>query len=183
MELWLSLWIPMILAAIVVWFWSFLSWAALDLHSRDTGKLPDEDAVMSALRQHNVPPGAYLFPKVTHKNSKEPEIKAKLERGPMGRLTVMGPFNVPGNLLATLGVYMLTSMLIGYVAAEALPRGAGGLKVFQIIGTVGVLTYGFASLPDMIWFQGRTHAKVMCVIDGLVQGLATGLVFALLWPK
>jgi ABC-type thiamin/hydroxymethylpyrimidine transport system permease subunit len=47
---------------------------------------------------------------------------------------------------------------------------------------MGILAYTFAFLPNMIWFQGSKTAMVMAVVDGLIQGLGTGTVFAAFWP-
>jgi hypothetical protein len=56
------------------------------------------------------------------------------------------------------------------------------LKAFQVTGTMGILAYCFAFLPNMIWFQAERRARITAIGDGLVQGLATGAVFALFWP-
>jgi hypothetical protein len=54
--------------------------------------------------------------------------------------------------------------------------------VFQVLGAAGILAYTFSFLPQMIWFQATPSAKVAGIIDGLVSGVATGLIFAALWP-
>jgi hypothetical protein len=183
MDLLMSLWLPVVLSAAAVWMWSFLSWAAMDLHGRDWLRAPDEDALMSAIRQLSIKPGAYMFPKATHAQAKDPAVQEKFRVGPMGTLVVFGPVSMPANMLATLAINLLASVLIAYAGSAALPPGASFGQVLQVLGTVGVLTYAFAPLPEKIWFQGRTHSKIMCVVDGLVQGLATGAIFAALWPK
>jgi hypothetical protein len=38
-------------------------------------------------------------------------------------------------------------------------------------------------LCQAIWFNATRSAKFAMVIDGLVAGLATGAIFAALWPK
>jgi len=35
----------------------------------------------------------------------------------------------------------------------------------------------------MVWFQAEKRSMVTAVFDGIVQGLATGAVFAAMWPK
>ena len=182
MDLLRQLWLPIVVSAAAVWFWSFLSWAALSLHKRDRVAPPDEDGLMEAVRRLGLGPGSYMFPWIEHKDQRDPAKVAKWKAGPIGTLTVFGPMSMPANMLASFGWNLLSSFLIGYVAAEAPPRGADFGKVMQVVGTVGVLAYTTAGFTTLIWFQGRPNAKVMHVVDGVVQGLATGAVFAAMWP-
>lgn len=183
MDMLLAIWLPIVLAAAAAWFWSFLSWAILGIHKPETRKLPDEDAFLNAVRSLNLPPANYFFPYLEH-NTKDPAALEKWHRGPCGKLSIWSPnVNMAGNMLATLGVCLLTAFLIGYVASVTLPRGTDFMRVFQVCGTMGVLGYSFSQLPNLIWFQGGKRAMVTCVFDGIVQGLATGLIFAALWPK
>ncbi|HYD01581.1 MAG TPA: hypothetical protein VEB22_10175, partial [Phycisphaerales bacterium] len=52
----------------------------------------------------------------------------------------------------------------------------------QILGSIGILTYCFSFLPNMIWFQAGKRAMVNGIVDGLVYGLVTGAVFSWMWP-
>jgi hypothetical protein len=61
----------------------------------------------------------------------------------------------------------------------AIPPGEGFGKVFRFVGTAGVLTYGTANILNGIWFGRKMVADI---VDGVVYGLITGAIFALLWP-
>jgi len=89
----------------------------------------------------------------------------------------MGP-----RMLASFALNLLVSFLVAYVAAEALPKGAAFSKVFQVIGTVGVLAYAFAHVPHGIWFGAYKKTIVANMIDGVIYGLITGAIFAWRWP-
>ena len=82
----------------------------------------------------------------------------------------------------TLGLYLVMSCLIAYAGYAAIPH-APHAKAFQIAGTMGILAYSFAFLPNMIWFQGTKRGMVTAVFDGLVQGLVTGAIFSMMWPS
>lgn len=84
-------------------------------------------------------------------------------------------------MVVTFLIYLVVSCLIAYAGYTALPHATHS-KAFQITGTMGILAYTFAFLPNMIWFQGSKTAMVMAVVDGLIQGLGTGTVFAAFWP-
>jgi hypothetical protein len=178
------LWHAILLSAFAAWFWSFLSWAAMNLHGPEFRKLPDEDAFSNALRGMNIPRGVYMFPYSGGNDSRSPEFQAKWNAGPVGMLHVWTPsVSMARNMLLTYLTYVVASLLTAYVGHEVLPVGSDFSRVFRVVGTIGVLTYCFAFIPTMIWFQGQPRAMVMAVVDGLVQGLCVAAVFAWLWPK
>ena len=59
----MSLWLPILLSAVVVFVASSIIHMVLPYHRSDFKKLPDEEGVMGALRKSAVPPGDYVFPK------------------------------------------------------------------------------------------------------------------------
>jgi hypothetical protein len=85
------------------------------------------------------------------------------------------------NMLLTFLVYLVVSFVIGYLASETLDATASKMRVFQITGAAGILAYCFASLPNAIWFGHSRSSVVNGLIDGVLMGVVTGAVFALLW--
>ena len=183
MEFLNHLWLPILLASFAVWFWSFLSWAILPFHKGDWKKLPNEDAFAAAVRPLNIPPGVYGFPYCEgHSQQKDPAFLEKWKAGPVGLIHVWFPNpSMGGNMIASFALDLVVSLLIAYAGFAALPHAAH-LKAFQVTGTIGILSYSFAALPNMIWFQGGKRAMLTAVFDGVVQGLVTGAVFAFFWP-
>ncbi len=179
-----ALWHAILLAALAAWFWSFLSWAAMNLHGPEFRKLPDEDAFSTALRGLKIPRGVYMFPYASGKDGSSTEFRNKWNAGPVGMLHVWTPHvSMAKNMILTYLTYVVASVLTAYVAYEVLPAGSEFLRVFRIVGTIGVLTYCIAFIPTMVWFQGQPRAMAMAIIDGLVQGLCVAAVFAWLWPE
>lgn len=185
MELFSSLWLGILAASVALWIYGALAWMVLPQHKNDFKKLPDDDTVLEFVRRLNLPPGTYGYPNfVSHSEAQKPEMKAKFERGPMGLLSVWSPPRMGVNMALNFVFYIVACSLIAYLAsASGLPRGAGFGKVMQIVGTAGVLTFSFSAIPGMIWFQANKAAILSHVLDGVVMGLITGAVFALLWPK
>jgi hypothetical protein len=70
---------------------------------------------------------------------------------------------------------------MGYSAYAAMSHAAHS-KAFQVLGSMGVASYSFSFLPNMIWYQAEGRAKVTAVIDGVIQGLIAGAIFAAFWP-
>ncbi len=58
-----SLWIPILVSAIIVWFASFIVWVVLPHHKSEYKGLPDEDATFKSLG--DIPPGLYNLPHLT----------------------------------------------------------------------------------------------------------------------
>src|SRR5580765_2712369 len=85
-----SLWLPIVLSAVVVFLASFVIHMLFKYHMTDFRKLPAEDDVMDALRRFNLPPGDYMTPhpqSMAHIRSKE--FEAKQKRGPVFTMTVL----------------------------------------------------------------------------------------------
>src|SRR5882724_5497957 len=70
------LWLPIVVAAVIVFIVSALIWTAMPWHKKEFEQLPDEDGVMAVLRKGNLSPGMYLFPFMTHEGRRD---KAKME--------------------------------------------------------------------------------------------------------
>lgn len=185
MEMLAGLWLPILLSAAAVWVASAVVWMALPHHQDDWKGLPDEAGFVAAIRSLNIPPGVYGFPHFgTRKEACTPEAQEKWKEGPSGQLNVWKPMGGMGkNMVLSFLVYLVVSVLVGYIGAAALPPGAGFAKVMQVLGTASVLAYTIAILPGGIWFQANPRALAMCVIDGIAYGLITGAVFGALWPE
>lgn len=183
MDMLLDLTVPILVSAAAVWVYSALAWMVMGHHAADMVGAPDEDALIAAVRGLGLRPDAYSFPHPRSKaECKDPKFMEKWKSGPAGVLHVWGPVNMGRNMALSFVVYLMVSLLVGYIGANAIPRGAGFGHVLQVLGTAGVLAYVFGSLPHAIWFQARRQAVVSCAFDGVVQGLITGAVFGWLWP-
>ena len=55
----LSLWLPILVAAVLVFVASSIIHMALGYHANDYSKLPDEEGVMNALRPFAIPPAIH----------------------------------------------------------------------------------------------------------------------------
>ena len=62
MQFLVDLWLPILLAAVLVFVASSIRHMVIPWHRADYGKLPGEAAVLEAMRGKRVPPGAYMFP-------------------------------------------------------------------------------------------------------------------------
>ncbi|MBS0191223.1 MAG: hypothetical protein U0573_15450 [Phycisphaerales bacterium] len=184
MELLASLWLAILATPVALWTYGAISWMALPHHHNDFKKLPDDAKVMDFVRSLNIPPGVYGYPNMHCEGEDREKLKQIWETGPMGMLSVWKKTSMGKNMLLTFVVELVASFLIAYVVCAAgFGHGEPFAKVFQVVGTIGVLTYSVASLPNAIWFQANRSAVISGLIDGVVMGLITGAVFGALWPK
>lgn len=179
----LDLWLPILLSGVAVFIVSALIWTVLPHHKKDIRKLPNEDAVMAAVK--GTAPGQYGFPNPGDMAGwKDPAWQAKYAAGPVGFVNVI-PAAPPGmgrQLVLSFSMYLLISIFVGYLTSRTLAPGTDYLQVFRVAGTVAFLGNGMAVVHDSIWFGRQWGNTVRHLIDSLVYGLVTGGIFGWLWP-
>jgi hypothetical protein len=178
-----SLWLPVVLSGIALFFASWAAWMVLPHHKGEWIGLPNEDAVMNQLKGDNLPPGQYCFPYAGKpEDMKSEAYKAKMKAGPRGMLTLWKEApNMGVNMVCTVAFFLIANAVIAYLAGMVLSPipETDRWFVFRFVGTAGILTYGTANILNGIWF-GRK--MVGDIADGIVYGIITGVIFALLWP-
>ena len=181
-----DLWIPILVAAVVVFFASSVIHMVLKYHRSDVAGLPQEDVVREALRRQNVPPGQYTIPYCADmKDMQTDAMKQKFAEGPVGILTLRpaGMINMGPYLIQWMLYCLLVSFVTAYVAGRTLAAGTEYLAVFRVVGTVAWLAYASAHISGGIW-QSRPWSVVLKdVFDGLLYALLTAGVFGWLWPR
>lgn len=181
----LSLWLPILVAAVLVFVVSSIIHMALGYHASDWKKVANEDGVQDALRPFAIPPGDYLVPRPSKlADMSDPAFKAKQDKGPVFVMTVFpnGQSGM-GLQLATWFIFAIAvGKVAGYVASITLGPGADPMTVFRVTGTVAFAGYSLALFQHSIWYHRRWATTLVSVFDGLIYGLMTGGVFAWLWP-
>jgi hypothetical protein len=182
----LDLWMPIVVATVLVFLASSMLHMLLTYHRRDYKALPQEDQVMDGLRRASIPPGFYVFPYApSAKAMGSPEMQEKYRRGPVGLLTMLpsGPPAMGKSLGLWFGYCLLVGVFVAYLAGRTLAPGTDYLAVFRVAGTVAFLAYGVANLVDSIWKAQPWPNTWRAVADGLVYALLTAGVFGWLWPR
>ena len=182
----MSLWLPILVSAVIVFVASSVIHMLLPFHKGDMKGLPNENDVLGALRKFNIPPGDYVLPYCSSMDAmKSPEFTEKHNKGPVGFLTLVppGPVTMTKSLIAWFIFSVVVSVFAGYVAGAALAPGAHYLKVFQFVGTTAFMGYSMALFQGAIWYKRNCAATMRSVIDGFVYALLTAGTFGWLWPK
>ena len=182
----LALWLPILAAAILVFFASSVLHMVLTHHRNDRGQVPQEDRVMAELRSVGLQPGDYAIPYAASSEAlQDEEFRARAAAGPVAFLTVLPPGD-PFNMKAQLTQWFLYAVVVGvftaYVTGQTQPAGAPYLQVFQISGATAFMGYSLAGAQRSIWWGQPWSTTLKNTFDGLVYALLTAGAFGWLWP-
>ena len=182
----MSLWLPILLAAVIVFVVSSIIHMFLGYHAGDYARLPAEDDVMGSLRKFSIPPGEYVMPYAGGMEAmKSPEYLDKAKQGPVAFMTVL-PNGIPG-MGKNLALWFLYSVVVGvfaaYVSGRALAPGAHYLEVFRFAGCTAFVGYTVAGWQNSIWYNKAWRTTLKNTFDGLVYALLTAGTFGWLWPS
>jgi hypothetical protein len=183
-----SLWLPILVSAVGVFFVSFITHMVLPYHRSDVRQVPagKEDEILDALRRASLPPGDYGAPHAgSAAGMKDPVFVAKATKGPVAFITVapgaapsMGPY---------LGVWFVYCVVVSAVSAYIVWRvfgpGATFNEVFRLGCVITFLSYGMALPQYSIWYRRSWATTLKSMFDSVIFGLVTGAAFAYLWPK
>lgn len=182
----LSLWLPVLVSAVLIFIASFVIHMVLPYHRSDYRQVPAETDVMEALRKFGIPPGDYVVP---HPGGPEgmrsPAFKEKMLRGPVIVMTVIknGEWDMGSRLVQWFIYCIAVGFVAAYVTSRAVGPGTEYLVVFRFAGCTAFVAYGLALWQNTIWYKRAWTTTLKSNIDALIYGLLTGGAFGWLWPK
>ncbi len=176
--------------ATVLFIWGLLAWVVLPLHDASFRPVPNEDAVMSALRSNIDAAGAYYFPGMPQEtpNMTADQRTAGMEAyvnkhkaGPIGMV-----FFHPGGVDPMMAGQFVSGFIIylvaAFVAAWSLSRStaAGSTYIARVAycGMLGVLVSFAAYIPAMNWMYFPMDYTTAMAADALIGWLLAGLALA-----
>jgi hypothetical protein len=181
----LSLWLPILLSAIIVFIASSILHMVLPFHKADYKRVAQEDEFMEAVRRLKIAPGDYLAPcPPSRAGMKDPAFVEKMKRGPVVIMTVAPGGGGMGAQLAQWFVYaIVVSVFAAYIAGRAVGPGTDYLQVFRFAGCTAFVGYSLALPQYSIWYKRNWGTTIRSTIDGLIYGLLTAGTFGWLWPR
>ena len=181
-----ALWLPILLAAVLVFVASSLVHMVLKWHNSDYHKLPNEDAVRDVIRAGNPAPAMYFTPHCPdHKLMGTPEFQQKFIEGPIALITIRpsGPPTMGGALFQWFLMSLFVAAVAACVATLGLPAGAPPSTVFWTAAWVAFMAYGAGSVRESIWMGRSWSATAKELADAALYAACTGAPLAWLWPK
>jgi hypothetical protein len=182
----MSLVVPILLSAVLVFIASFVFHMLLPFHRNDLGRLAKEAEIQDALRRFNIPPGDYAIPMAaTSADMKAPEFLERMKKGPIVFMTLApgAPMSMGKPLFLWFLYSVLVSIFAAYITGRALGPGAHYLEVFRFAGATAFLGYSLALMQNSIWWRKNWWTTTKSMIDGLIYGLLTAGTFGWLWPR
>ncbi|MFC2137868.1 hypothetical protein ACFLTE_06810 [Bacteroidota bacterium] len=179
-----SLWLAILLSAVLVWIANALVWMLLPYHKTDYKGLPDEEGARNALNTKELAPGQYDIPHIpSRKDLKNPDVIKKFTDGPVGYFTVLkkGVPTMGKNMILSFIYYGIVGFIIAYLASRILDPSVEYLTVFRFTGTIAWLAYGWGVIPDAIWFGKPWSSIIKNLVDSLIYALLTAGVFSWQW--
>jgi len=181
-----SLWLPILVSAVVVFILSAILHMVLPLHRNDFKKIKQDEKFLDAVRQFDLAPGDYMVPCGGGPEAmKDPAFIEKLKKGPIVIMTIAkgGPPSMAKELSQWFLYTVAVAIVTAYIAGHALGTGATYRQVFRFAGCATFVAYGFALIQDSIWYKRSWSMTWKAMFDALLYGLFTGGVFGWLWPR
>jgi hypothetical protein len=184
---WISaLWLPIIVATVVVFLASAIIHMAPLWHKKDYPAVPNETQVSDALRPFAIPPGDYMLPGAdSMEQMKSPEYVARVLAGPNMIITVLP--NAVWTMGRNLGLWFLYCLIVSAFAAciadSALSVNAQGRGLFHIAAMTAFLGYAVALWQMSIWYRRAWSSTLKATLDGVIYALLTAAAFGWVWPR
>ena len=173
-----DLWLPILVAAVIVFVVSALVWMVLPWHKSDFRRTPDEERVRGALR--GLAPGYYMVPYFTDPAElKDEAVRQKYIDGPQVFVTVIpnGLPNMTPKLVMSFLYYLVVGTACAYVLSRTLPADAPYMRIFCVTGATAFLAYGFAYVQDSIWFGRPWSLTAKSLLDAAIYAALTAGTF------
>jgi len=174
----MTLWLPILVAAVVTFIAGAVVWMAMPWHKTDFAPTADEEDARAALK--GLAPGQYVVPFAKDREEMaSPELTEKYRQGPVSFITILpsGEQRMGGKLLLNFLYNLIVAIIAAYFVSRTLSAGADYLAVFRIAGTVGFVAYGMAYFQESIWFGRPWSTTVKALVDALIYGALLGGVF------
>jgi hypothetical protein len=180
----LSLWLPILLSAVVVFVISSLIHMVFKWHASDYKGFSNEDAVRDAIRGGNPSPGQYVLVHCDMKDMGNEDTVKKFREGPVGFvvLTPPGTMNMGKFLGQWFGFNLVVAVVGAFIATQLFgldPERARAAA--KLVGAVTFLVYGFGSITDSIWMGRPWAITAKFLFDSALYAVGSGLIFYWLW--
>src|SRR5258708_7521444 len=173
-----SLWLPILLSAVVVFVISSLIHMVVKWHAGDYTALSNEDAVRDAIRAGNPAPGRYVMPHCPDmKDMGSEAMKKKYAEGPVAHVTLVAPC-LP-NMGKYLGLWFLWSLAIAAVAGFLASRLIGMdhahcRAAAKLVFAVTFIAHGFGTVTESIWMGRPWSSSAKNLLDAALYAIGTG---------
>ena len=162
--------LAVVLSAVVLFVWGFVSWTILPWHNAVANKFADESAVSSVLKENAPSAGIYYLPFA----------QEDLKPGAVFALANVLPDGVDMGMGEMMGLGLL-GQAVSAALVILLLGNTSNLDYWQRVRFVALtgLAIGFVShFPYWNWFGFSTSYTLVIILDSLIAWLLAGIVMA-----
>ena len=180
-----SLWLPIIVSTVFAFIASSLIHMVLPWHKGDYPQLPNQDAIMDALRPFNLAPGDYMLPRPgEHGGDEDAGVQGEgRARSGADHDRVQGHDGQHGE--AARPVVHLSAgggVFAAHIAGTLVGPGGDGKLIFHSAFIVAFAGYVLALWQLTIWYRRSMRITLTSTFDGIIYSTIVGLTFVWLWP-
>ena len=157
-----------LVAALIIFIWQFVSWAAAGIHQDEMGYTDKQDEVLQALTDAGLEEGTYFMPQAAPGSSPE-EMEAMMksaEGKPWARVSYRSSYsnNMGINMARGFAVDILSAFLLIWLLLKFETLNFSS----ALMGSISVGLIGYFTIPylNSVWFEGST---IGYLIDAFVQ--------------
>lgn len=174
-----KIWIlPSLVFGCILFFWQFLSFAALNLHENAQQYTPLQDSICKVLQTFNLKEGGYMLPQPQPGLSTEAweSQNAVLSQNPWIRMNYYTSRNV--SMIKPLLLGFLSDLILGIIILWILHQCAKESKLKHILISIviGIIAFIYIPLTNHIWFPSFDIWAY--AIDAIIPFAAIGLVYS-----
>jgi hypothetical protein len=174
-----KIWIlPALVFGCILFFWQFLSFAALNLHENAQQYTPLQDSICKVLQTFNLKEGGYMLPQPQPGLSPEAweSQNAVLSQNPWIRMNYYSNRDV--SMIKPLLLGFLSDLILGVIILWMLHQSSKGSKLKHIIISVGIGIIAFIYIPltNHIWFPSFDIWAY--ALDAIIPFAGIGLVYS-----
>jgi hypothetical protein len=180
-----QLWLPILVTAVSVFVASSLIHMVFKWHNSDYQKFANEDDVAAAIRAGSPGPGQFALPHCADmKDLQKEEMQKKFRAGPVALVTLRkpGPPTMGGALIKWFIMNVVVAAVAACLALQSFGVSADSHRAGHLVGMLSFLTYAGGSLQAGIWWGKPWGSVAKDVLDALIYGTVSALVFMFLWP-
>ncbi len=180
-----SLWLPIVVAAVLVFVMSSIIHMFLTYHRTDFTAVPNEEAFRAAVGPLGVPPGEYVVPHAGSPDAMKSEgYQSKVGEGPVLFMTVLPNemWNMGKSLLWWFVYCLVVAFFAALVATGALTADAPYSQVFEVAGLTAFAAYALGGWQQSVWYHRKVGTSLKNTFDGLLYAALTAGAIAGMWP-
>jgi hypothetical protein len=169
-----------LVGGVILYFWGFLAWVVIPLHTPAIHTIANEDAVVSSMNAGMSKKGVYMFPAQPPKgNTAETEVwTKKMEKGPTG-MVVYDPGGMAPMMPVQMVVGFINGVLCSMIAAWFLSRSTAANKSYftkvAFCGALGIFISLTTHIVNWNWMNYPFEWTSGMVADAVISWTLVGL--------